>query len=732
MKTNHSRISRRPLKGLRRKLAISALASFGVCQFLSEPSLSQAPPDVGTEAWSYTESGVNQNLANAKRIYANFHRDKSDKYKMHAKTTQLLAAAYWAEGAFYERAGENAKAKEGFDHACQINPKVIDDQPGLVHLRPRAKKALNDLLVILEHGGKVALDGRAAAQVATTSHDRSEIIKAEEDFLSRSDLSSDVFESRRCIDILTEQSFGTAPAWLNTMSESVAGMISALRRAARQARECLNSNYLIAVQPQKCIQSCAMTLGLETEPSQVVQTLKTSSEARLLLADFKGAEADAKKAAELAPSDFEPQQLLAAASEHQAKYAEAISIYRELDKRASEADKWYGLFVLAKLYALSGDTAKAKELGAQGEHSYNPAKYSEGFKTGGDYPARSGEYYAAVSDYPEALARLSEGIAMLNVNQLNFPRSAHLQLLRAQVYAKMGKIAQAQHDIDDVARFFAESPLLETEAQKTIAAIGKGQAIASNPVRDRWALVIGISDFADPNIPRIKFASKDAADFAHLLTSQAGFKPDHVHVVTDSSATRQKILDELADKWLPSVVREDDAVLVFIASHGTPAAKDIGALNYLVTHDTQRDHLFSTGIAMQYIVNMLHDRLKNAHIFLVTDTCYSGATNSGISGDKYGNSLASDLLTSAHELILCSSSANQRSWDSRRYANGVFTGKLIHLLKARANFSDFHQVFEDLKQDVEAEVHEDYQVGQTPQLAGLWKAIGIFSTPGSK
>ncbi len=708
---------RRLIKRIWTELAIGAAVSFGLCVILSGRCLAN-------EDWAYTESGVNQNLADARRIYANCRQAADKPHKTH-----ILAAAYWARGAFFERSGRDAKAKEDFDRAFQIDPRVLEDQGSLIHLRSAASKALKDHLAILKHLVKVGTEGRDAANRSMTAHDLIEKIKVSEEYLSGSDISVDVFESKRCLDILKQQSFGMAPDWYNEMSRLSNGSIASLQDAIRATRSALNSNYLIAVQPQKCVQSCGISLGLETDQSELARTLKTRSEAKLLLMDFKGAESDAKKAAELAPSDFVPQQLLAEAFEHQGKYADAISIYLDLNKKAPESSKWYGLFVLAKLYALSGDMAKAKELGAQAEQNYDPTKIEKGHKDGGDYPGRSGEYYAAINDYPEALARLSEAIATLNANQMNFPRSSHLQLLRAQVYAKMGKIAQAQHDIDDVGRFFCESPLLEAEAQKTISVIGKGKEIASKLVGNRWALVIGISEFADSNIPALKFASKDATDFANLLTTQAGFKPDHVHLITDSKATRQRILDELADKWLPSVVKEEDAVLVFIASHGTPAARDIGALNYLVTYDTQRDHLFSTGIAMQYVTDMLHDRLKNARICLVCDTCYSGATSGGITDAKYGNSVASDLLSSARELVLCSSSANERSWESRRYSNGVFTGKLIQTLKTDGSYSDFQHVFEMLKHGVEAEVREDYQVGQTPQLAGSWKAMGLFSSP---
>src|ERR1700677_379736 len=50
----------------------------------------------------------------------------------------------------------------------------------------------------------------------------------------------------------------------------------------------------------------------------------------------------------------------------------------------------------------------------------------------------------------------------------------------------------------------------------------------NRPIADKWALVIGVSKFQDPTIPQLRFAAKDAQDFANFLVKEQNFAPDHV------------------------------------------------------------------------------------------------------------------------------------------------------------------------------------------------------------
>src|SRR5262249_60636562 len=50
---------------------------------------------------------------------------------------------------------------------------------------------------------------------------------------------------------------------------------------------------------------------------------------------------------------------------------------------------------------------------------------------------------------------------------------------------------------------------------------------AASPIADKWALVVGISNFKDASI-NLTYAAKVSTDFRHFLVSKAHFQPDHV------------------------------------------------------------------------------------------------------------------------------------------------------------------------------------------------------------
>ncbi|MFN8555049.1 MAG: caspase family protein, partial [Candidatus Obscuribacterales bacterium] len=66
----------------------------------------------------------------------------------------------------------------------------------------------------------------------------------------------------------------------------------------------------------------------------------------------------------------------------------------------------------------------------------------------------------------------------------------------------------------------------------------------NRPIRDKWALVVGISEFENPKL-NLRYSAKDAADFASYLTNSAGFAPDHVKILLNKDATQRRILSEL-------------------------------------------------------------------------------------------------------------------------------------------------------------------------------------------
>lgn len=250
------------------------------------------------------------------------------------------------------------------------------------------------------------------------------------------------------------------------------------------------------------------------------------------------------------------------------------------------------------------------------------------------------------------------------------------------------------------------------EMSRTIS----GATTASAPVKDKWALVVGISKFKDPSI-NLKYAAKDAIDFKNYLVSSAHFKPDHVKLLTDGAATRESIVAELGDRWLGRLANKDDLVVIYISSHGSTTKEKLG-VNFLVAADTNKNALVATGIPMQWLSEIIKEQVHSDRVVLVMDVCHSGAaTASGEKGLTRDNNFdVENFKVGAGQAVLCSSLADQVSWESKQYENSVFTRRLIEGLRKRGDQTSLADAYAHLRSEVGSEVLRDRGELQTPVL----------------
>ncbi len=245
----------------------------------------------------------------------------------------------------------------------------------------------------------------------------------------------------------------------------------------------------------------------------------------------------------------------------------------------------------------------------------------------------------------------------------------------------------------------------------------------STPVADKWAVVVGVSEFADKAI-NLKYAAKDAADFRAFLVDKCHFAPDHVRLLTNEQATKENVLDLLGDSFLPRVALPDDLVVIYFSSHGSASDLDLRGVNYLVAHDTAVDRLYSTGIDLQTLSNIVKTRIHCNRALIILDACHSGGasdTNDSKGLVRTSNVDAAAIAQGTGRAVICSSSKTQSSWESKNYANGVFTKTLIDGFKAQGEKTSLTDAFKYLKTNVEAQVAAERGVLQTPVLeAGKW------------
>lgn len=440
------------------------------------------------------------------------------------------------------------------------------------------------------------------------------------------------------------------------------------------------------------------------------------------LGDYSNALADAQTAMRLDGS-FSVKCLQRIAAIHVARkeFDQAIKALDEALAVPGEGQRANLLSNKAAVYAIKGDAQSAVNFIGQARNETR----------GKPDPFFEAQVSCLAEDDPaSALALVSQQIPERNLGALKI---GDLLALRAFCFAKLKNVKRANDDMANYASLNAQNAQALEQIEATRQVLGGQTTVPApqklaldRPVAKKWALVVGIGNYVDQSIPRLKYSAKDAKDFADHLTNVAHWPADHVKLLLNEKATRENVLDLLGDSWMPKVVGPDDLVVIYLSTHGTPANRDVGALNYIVAFNTQKQRLFSTGIPMQDICQLICKRLKADRIFLVLDCCYSGASALVAGTPGSSNISAQRIFVGGNQYVLCSSGVDQRSWESQRYPNGVFTRKMLDSLTSK-DLMDFEQLFVRVRDQVKQEVSADDQVLQVPQRAGNWTSRQVYS-----
>lgn len=244
------------------------------------------------------------------------------------------------------------------------------------------------------------------------------------------------------------------------------------------------------------------------------------------------------------------------------------------------------------------------------------------------------------------------------------------------------------------------------------------------PVRRKFALLVGIGQFADPAIPRLTYPKKDAEDLARTLVDPrfGRFKAEDVRVLANAAATRTAVLDALQELIL--VAQPDDLVLLFISSHGSPNRPGAGlaGVGYILAHDTSAARIWRDGLEYRSFadkVALIQARRK----VLFLDTCFSGQSAGAPPGAKaltlagvgLSAATANMFLSGEGTYVVSSSRDDEQSWESDELRNGYFTHFLIEALQ-HAGTPTLGAVYEHVARNVPPAVARDKGAQQHPVM----------------
>ncbi len=131
-----------------------------------------------------------------------------------------------------------------------------------------------------------------------------------------------------------------------------------------------------------------------------------------------------------------------------------------------------------------------------------------------------------------------------------------------------------------------------------------------------YALLIGVSEYPDPEIMNLDQPVSDAEKLYNTLTTQYTFEKQNVKLL--KSPTREEIIAEL-DR-LNRVITEDDNLLVFYAGHGYWDSQD--EVGYWLPSDSKKANT-ANWMRNTTIRDYLRT-VKTKHTILIADACFSG------------------------------------------------------------------------------------------------------------
>jgi len=218
--------------------------------------------------------------------------------------------------------------------------------------------------------------------------------------------------------------------------------------------------------------------------------------------------------------------------------------------------------------------------------------------------------------------------------------------------------------------------------------------LEKSPLDNAYALIIGISNYKDPNIRKLKYTRADAEGINKILSDpkKVGLNPEKIKILLDENATLFNIKNAITD-WLYKNANRDSYVLIYFAGHGGLEEDKLGTetdnwAKYLLPFDTVKDNLYASALSNREFNDLLHS-IKSRKLVIFMDSCYSGGVSDGKARDvdvKITDDPYKKLGEGEGRLVIAASQPNQQSFENDGLGHGVFTYHLIEALSGAADY----------------------------------------------
>ena len=226
-------------------------------------------------------------------------------------------------------------------------------------------------------------------------------------------------------------------------------------------------------------------------------------------------------------------------------------------------------------------------------------------------------------------------------------------------------------------------PKLTTEPTTNVrgnALLKNNQAPELRPIKNRWALLVGVNSYNDPNFGRLNFCVDDVLALEERLKA-LNYTVVCLHDKLGYGNSRFPTSDNVEAELIQlcQMVEPDDLLLVHFACHG-----DIfNGTPVLILNNTRLPSWEKTGLTLEEVKRHMRSTSKARRLVLTLDACHMGIeTGRGIDDPQF--------IHNAYELaegfaLIAASTAQQKAQEWQGQKHGVFTYYLLEALNGKAD-----------------------------------------------
>jgi len=201
---------------------------------------------------------------------------------------------------------------------------------------------------------------------------------------------------------------------------------------------------------------------------------------------------------------------------------------------------------------------------------------------------------------------------------------------------------------------------------------------------NKYALVIGNTEYTDSGLAKLNAPGKDAEDFARVLQSvEIGAFDEVVTFVNETVFNLNVAIEDFfADK------KPEDLLVFYFSGHGV---RDESGSLFLAVKNTNRKRLRATAIKTDFVREMM-DQSRSRRQVIILDCCNSGAFDYGAKAETGGSMGMAKAFegTGYGHVVLTATDATQFAWEGDRIigdetANSLFTHFLVKGLEGEAD-----------------------------------------------